>query len=228
MVGIIDTDFTSEPHTSVSDPDSNFSEDLKERRIKAGVAAKAWVTIGLAWRSPDVSECGTYETLLTRTLQYIAYLRWLAFAAHAERQAEQEASMHRMVAPAKKKHRTAVNQTNRFKKDYDAPPSKLSERPPSLLKSKPYRSMIAGWWLEQNPEFGGFDDGREWLVGFRSRLKEDELYQVDWEHIEELTAWHEEQKQEWEREKEKEKQRERQNRGAAQTQPLAGPSSLAL
>ena len=225
-MGIIDTDFASEPHTSVSDPDSDFSEDLEERRIKAGVAAKAWVTIGLAWRSPDVSECGTYETLLTRTLQYVAYLRWLAFAAHAERQAEQEASMRRMVAPAKKKHRTAVNQTNGFKKDYDAPPSKLSERPPSSLKSKPYRSMIAGWWLEQNPEFGGFDDGGEWLVGFRSRLKEDELHQVDWEHIEELTAWHEEQEQEWEREKEK--QRERQNRGAAQTQPLAGPSSLAL
>ena len=103
-------DFASEPHTSVLDPDSNFSEDLEERRIKAGVAAKAWVTIGLAWRSPDVSECGTYETLLTRTLQYIAYLRWLAFAAHAERQAEQEASMRRMVVPAKKKRRTAVNQ----------------------------------------------------------------------------------------------------------------------
>jgi len=219
-------DFASEPHTSVSDPDSDFSEDLEERRIKAGVAAKAWVTIGLAWRSPDVSECGTYETLLTRTLQYVAYLRWLAFAAHAERQAEQEASMCRMVAPAKKKHRTAVNQMNGFKKDYDAPPLKLSECPPSSLKSKPYRSMITGWWLEQNPEFGGFDDGGEWLVGFRSHLKEDELHQVDWEHIEELTAWHEEQEQEWEREKEK--QRERQNRGAAQTQPLAGPSSLAL
>jgi hypothetical protein len=225
-VGIIDTDFASEPHTSVSDPDSDFSEDLEERRIKAGIAAKAWVTIGLAWRSPDVSECGTYETLLTRTLQYVAYLWWLAFAAHAERQAEQEASMRRMVAPAKKKRRTAVNQTNGFKKDYDTPPSKLSERPPSSLKSKPYRSMIAGWWLEQNPEFGGFDDGGEWLVGFRSHLKEDELHQVDWEHIEELTTWHEEQEQEWEREKEK--QRERQNRGAAQTQPLAGPSSLAL
>jgi hypothetical protein len=81
-------DFASEPHTSVSDLDSDFSEDLEERWIKAGVAAKAWVTIGLAWRSPDVSECGMYETLLTRTLQYVAYLQWLAFAAHTERQAE--------------------------------------------------------------------------------------------------------------------------------------------
>jgi hypothetical protein len=212
----------------VSDSDSDFCEDLEERRVKAGVAAKAWVTIGLAWRSPDVSECGTYETLLTRTLQYVAYLRWLAFAAHAERQAEQEASKRGMGAPAKKKRRTAVNETNGFKKDYDAPPSKLSERPPSSLKSKPYRSMIAGWWLEQSPEFGGFDDGGEWLVGFRSRLKEDELHQVDWEHIKELTAWHEEQEQETKREKQIQRERESQNMGAAETQPLPGPSSLAL
>jgi len=193
-----------------------------------GVAAKAWVTVGLAWRSPDVSECGTYETPLTRTLQYVAYLRWLAFTAHTGRQADQEASMCGMGASAnsKKRHRTAVNDTNGFKKDYDALPSKLSERPPSSLKSKPYCSMIVGWWLEQNPEFEGLNDGGEWLMGFCSRLKDEELHEIDWEHIKELTAWHEEQEQE--REREKEKQRERQNRGVAETQPLAGPSSLAL
>ena len=73
-VGIIDMDFVSEPHTSVSDLDSDFCEDLEERRIKAGVMAKAWVMIGLAWRSLDMSECRMYEILLTRTLQYITYL----------------------------------------------------------------------------------------------------------------------------------------------------------
>jgi len=203
-------------------------EDLEERWIKAGVVAKAWVTVGLAWRSPDVSECGMYKTPLTRTLQYIAYLQWLAFTAHTGRQADQEASMCGMGASAnsKKRRRTAVNDTNGFKKDYDAPPSKLSERPPSSLKSKPYCSMIAGWWLEQNLEFEGLNDGGEWLVGFCSRLKDEELHEIDWEHIKELTAWHKEQEQE--REREKEKQRERQNRGVAETQPLAGPSSLAL
>ena len=41
-------DFASKPHSSVSDLDSNFLEDLEERWIKAGVAAKAWVTVGLA------------------------------------------------------------------------------------------------------------------------------------------------------------------------------------
>src|SRR5216683_3786991 len=70
-VGVVDTDFTSEPHSNISDSDSDFWEDLEERQVKAGVAAKAWVTIGLAWRSPDVSYCGTYEMLLTSTLQYV-------------------------------------------------------------------------------------------------------------------------------------------------------------
>jgi hypothetical protein len=115
---------------------------------------------------------------------------------------------------------------NGFKKDYNTLPSKLSERPPSSLKSKPYHSIIASWWLEQNLEFKGLNDGGEWLVGFRSHLKDEELHEIDWEHIKELTVWHEEQEQE--REREKEKQRERQNRGVAETQPLAGPSSLAL
>jgi hypothetical protein len=81
-------DFTSEPHSSVLDLDSNILKDLEERWIKAGVAAKAWVTVRLAWRSLDVSECGMYKTLLTRTLQYVAYLWWLAFTAHTERQAD--------------------------------------------------------------------------------------------------------------------------------------------
>ena len=100
----------------------------------------------------------------------------------------------------------------------------MSEHLPSSLKSKPYRLMMAGWWLEQNPEFEGLNDGGEWLVGFYSHLREDELHELDWAHIKELTAWHEEQAQETEREKQKEKE----NRVAAETQPLVGPSSLAL
>jgi hypothetical protein len=81
-------DFMSKPHISVLDSDSDSCKDLKERQVKAGVVAKAWVTIEIAWRSLDMSECGIYETVLTRMLQYITYLQWLAFAAHTERQAE--------------------------------------------------------------------------------------------------------------------------------------------
>jgi hypothetical protein len=80
-VGVVDTDFASEPHSNISDSDSNFWEDLEGRRVKAGVAVKAWVNLGLAWRSPDVSECGTYETinadqsLIVRRLPPVASLR---------------------------------------------------------------------------------------------------------------------------------------------------------
>jgi hypothetical protein len=47
-VGVVDTDFASEPHSNMSDSDSDFWEDLEERRVKAGVGIKAWVTVGLA------------------------------------------------------------------------------------------------------------------------------------------------------------------------------------
>jgi len=47
-VGIVDTDFASEPHSDMLDSDGEFWEDLEERQVKAGVAAKAWVTVGLA------------------------------------------------------------------------------------------------------------------------------------------------------------------------------------
>lgn len=114
-----------------------------------------------------------------------------------------------------------------FKKEYDAPPSKLSEHPPLSQKSKPYRLMMAGWWLEQNPEFEAFDDGGGWLVGFRNHLREEELHEIDWEHIKELTVWHEEQEQEQEREREKQTE-EQENRGAVERQPLAGLSSLMM
>ena len=53
---MVDTNFASKPHSNMLDLDSNFWEDLEERRVKAGVAAKVWVTVGLAWRSLDMSE----------------------------------------------------------------------------------------------------------------------------------------------------------------------------
>ncbi len=87
-VGIVDTNFMSEPHSNILDSDSDFGEDLEERWVKAGVIAKALVMIGLAWRSPDMSECRMYEMVLTGTLQYITYLWWLAFIAYTERQAD--------------------------------------------------------------------------------------------------------------------------------------------
>ena len=41
---MLDTDFTSDPQTCVEDED--FSNDMKERRIRAGVGEKAYKVVG--------------------------------------------------------------------------------------------------------------------------------------------------------------------------------------
>jgi hypothetical protein len=52
-------------------------------------------------------------------------------------------------------------------------------------------------------------EGRaEWLVGFYSRLDEDELHPVDRDHLEELTEWH----------------KTNENEHVVDTQPVAGTS----
>jgi len=53
--------------------------------------------------------------------------------------------------------------------------------------------------------------GAEWLVGFCNRLTDDELHPTDWDHLKELTAWHE----------------QKQGRDVGDAQPFAGPSRLA-
>ncbi len=54
VMAMLDTDFTSDPQTCVEDED--FSNDMKERCIRAGVGEKAHKVVGQTWRSPDVSD----------------------------------------------------------------------------------------------------------------------------------------------------------------------------
>ena len=54
VMAMLDTDFASDPQTCVEDED--FSDDMKERRIRAGVGEKAHMAIGQTWRSTDVSD----------------------------------------------------------------------------------------------------------------------------------------------------------------------------
>jgi hypothetical protein len=58
---------------------------------------------------------------------------------------------------------------------------------------------MAGWWLHDNPEFQTLEQGGEWLEGFRSRLGKDELHPLDWDHLEELAAWHDDMQRDVER-----------------------------
>jgi len=54
VMAMLDTDFVSDPQTCVEDRD--FSNDMKERCIWAGIGEKAHKVIGQTWRSPDVSD----------------------------------------------------------------------------------------------------------------------------------------------------------------------------
>ncbi len=44
VIAMLDTDFASDPQTYVEDED--FSDDMKERRIRAGVGEKAYKVVG--------------------------------------------------------------------------------------------------------------------------------------------------------------------------------------
>jgi len=54
VMAMLDTDFVSDPQTCVEDKD--FSDDMKERHIRAGIGEKAHMAIGQTWRSTDVSD----------------------------------------------------------------------------------------------------------------------------------------------------------------------------
>ena len=92
----------------------------------------------------------------------------------------------------RKRRRTNTNILKGFKKEFDAPPSKLSVRQPSA-KSTPFNAIMADWWLQKNPGFETLDQGGAWLKGFCDSLEKSELHPLDWEHLEELETWHKKQ-----------------------------------
>jgi hypothetical protein len=71
----------------------------------------------------------------------------------------------------------------------------LSMRAP-LLNKRPFKMMVADWWLQSHPDSKMLEKGGEWLVGFYDHLNEDELHLADHMHIKELTTWHEEKQNE--------------------------------
>ena len=54
--------------------------------------------------------------------------------------------------------------------------------------------MVAQWWLEKNLDFMTIDWGG-WLEGFCDWLTKEDLHPADWDHLEELKKWHEEQRE---------------------------------
>jgi len=110
--------------------------------------------------------------------------------------------------PPKKRRCTMTNIGRGFKKDFDPPPSRLSDCLPSSTKSRPSKSMVTEWWSQEHPEVKLVDSHVEWLVGFYDCLDDNELHPVDRDHLEELIAWH----------------KTKESECMGDTQPVAGPS----
>jgi hypothetical protein len=92
---------------------------------------------------------------------------------------------------AKKRRRISVKAGKGFKREFDPPPSTLINRPPSSLKSTPFKLMVADWWQQSHPDVKTLG-GAAWLEGFYTRLKEEDLHSIDGEYLKELATWHKE------------------------------------
>jgi len=112
--------------------------------------------------------------------------------------------------PPRKKQHVMANTSKGFKKEFDPRPSNmtLSECPPSW-KLKLFQSMISPAWLNKHLKFKNIQPGGEWLVGFAEQLERDELHDMDWDHLDELTMW----------------QNETETQTLSNAQPAVGPSS---
>jgi hypothetical protein len=127
-------------------------------------------------------------TILTLSFQYTAFARWLTFKHY---KGKESGNRGEITSEPPRKRRRTTDIWKGFKKDFDPPPAKLSNRLPST-NGTPFKAIIAGWWLRDHSDFKTLERSGEWLAGFRNRLGKDDLHPLDWEHLDELEAWHEE------------------------------------
>ena len=195
----LDTDYVSEACTCASDDESSqdgensddgLGVDMTRWQEKAGLGVTAKMVVGPVWRNPDVS---THQemislTILTLSYQYTTFVRWLTFKYYKGKELGNRSEATR--ESLKKRRRTTTDTLKGYKKEFDPPPSKLLNCLPSG-KRTPFKAMMAEWWLQENHDFKALDQGGGWLNGFRSHLDKTELHDLDWEHLDELVAWHE-------------------------------------
>jgi hypothetical protein len=131
--------------------------------------------------------------ILTLCSQYTAFARWLTFKYYKGKELGKRSDSS--SEPLRKRCRTITDIWKGFKKDFDPPLSKLSDHLPSS-KTIPFKVMMAGWWLQDHPEFKTLECGGEWLKGFCTHLRKDNLHPLDWDHLDELETWHKEKKRE--------------------------------
>jgi hypothetical protein len=60
------------------------------------------------------------------------------------------------------------------------------------MKRTSFKSIMADWWLHDNPEFKTLKNGGDWLEGFHAHVEKSSLPQLDRDHLCELVDWHKE------------------------------------
>jgi hypothetical protein len=125
--------------------------------------------------------------------QYVAFIRWLALKkSKVGNDVDSDADDNDdegLGEPAPKRRKT-VKTAPISKSVFDLAPSKMNDYAPiSNKKTVPFKSMVSEKWLKKKPD-SVLLNGGEWLSGFYSRLKEDELLENDAKYLKELDEWH--------------------------------------
>ncbi|SRR5258708_7493435 len=93
--------------------------------------------------------------------------------------------------PLAKKRCITIKSSKAFKRDFNPPPSTMLECMQLLQNGMPFNLMVTGWWLQKHPNAKTFG-GAEWLTGFYSCLKDEDLHPINREYLKELVALHQE------------------------------------
>ncbi|KAI6158006.1 hypothetical protein BKA82DRAFT_22008 [Pisolithus tinctorius] len=166
---LIETDLGSDVLTC---NDSDVSEDTLERRKLVEVGKSANKVVGHAWRSID----------------YVAFLRWLSFHALKQQQDVNEPSSGSMRSVDDEPQRKRRKTTKKFhKRVFDVSPKHLNHNPPQP-KATIFKPMVDETWRAKNPNVEVVE-GVDWLKGFYSRLRQGEIFDADATYLKELKEW---------------------------------------
>ncbi|KAI6034174.1 hypothetical protein BKA83DRAFT_4539007 [Pisolithus microcarpus] len=163
---VIDTDFGSDILTC---NDGEVSDDTLQRRKQTEAGQSANKVIGHAWRSID----------------YVAFLRWLSFRAMKEPQEGGDALTSADTGPQRKRRRTTTKKVHKL--NFDVNPKHLNRKPPPP-KATLFKVMVNQRWQDANPDIPLLD-GVDWLRGFYSQVQEGDLFEADANYLRELDQW---------------------------------------
>ncbi|KAI6125316.1 hypothetical protein EDD17DRAFT_1881853 [Pisolithus thermaeus] len=163
---VIDTNLGSDILTC---NDDEVSDDTLQRRKQTEAGQSANRVIGHAWRS----------------INYVAFLRWLSFRAMKQQQEGGDALTSADTGPQRKCCRTTTKKIH--KQNFDVSPKHLNRDPPPP-KAALFKVIIDQRWQDTNPDVPLLD-GVDWLRGFYSRIQEGDIFEADADYLRELDQW---------------------------------------